>query len=377
LSSYSLVAMKVVQTPLTLCTVILCMIIGAGCSQPDPEQESSTVALVGDQVYIPQDSPLRDAIEVEVVQEAEIAFSVEAPATVEADPSRRAQILPPAPGRIVRLFVRLGERVTEGQPLFELYSPEIAEVQTAYLTSVSQRAQAERTLNRAEVLLARGILPEREVEELRTELEIARSEVEGTRLRLRILGLKEEEFGRPLVVRAPLTGNVLELSGSAGAFITEPDEPLMVIADLRNVWITARVQEKDIRFIQLGMQGEATLSAWPGERFVATVAHVDDVLDEESRSIRVRLSIPNTDRRLKPGMFARVTFQGGSQVRPLVPVHALRQAREGSFVYVETGPHTYVRRNVETGHAEGTFVSVLSGLSAGERIVSRNALLLP
>ena len=328
-------------------------------------------------IYLPEASPIRDRITIGASTKDTLTEVVSAPATVEANPAQRAQIFPPAGGRIVDLYVGMGQEVRRGQRLFTLYSPDIAEVQTEFINSRSALAQSERALNRVKELHRRGIAPERELEEARTEFEIAKAELEGASLKLDIIGLTEEEVGKPLIVRSPINGRIVSLQVAQGEYISEPEEPLMLIADLSNVWITARIQEKDIRFIHRDAEAEATFAAYPGEVYSGNVLFIGDLLDEETRTTKVTVALPNEDYRLKPGMFANVKFKTPAAAMVVVPPRAVLQRRDFNYVYVEKEPHLYERREVRTGSTIDGKLVILSGLEAGERIIVENAVLLP
>lgn len=328
-------------------------------------------------VFLPEGSPIREKILVENVGVETISMTISAPAKVEADPAKRANILPPTGGRVVRLFASMGQNISAGQPLFELYSPEIAEVQTGYLAASSALAQSERHLRRKEELHREGIAPLKEVEEARTEFEIARSEKEGALLKMRILGLPEEDLGKPLMVRSPIRGRLVDLAIAPGEFITEPDKPVMMVADLSDVWVTAGIQEKDIRFISTGTKVTSAFPAYPGLILSGEVLFVGDILDEDTRTTHVRIAFPNHDFKLKPGMFASVTFHTEPGPSIVLPPHAILQRRDYNYVYVEKSPFTFEKRQIISGGMAGDKTVIVSGLNEGERVITHNAILLP
>lgn len=328
-------------------------------------------------IFVPEESPIRDRIEIGVVKLDTLRKQVSAPASVETDPSKKAQIFPPVGGRIVQLFVRMGQEVRRGQQLFEIYSPEIAEVQTEFINARSSLAQAERALRRTKDLHERGISPERELEEARTEYEIAQSELEGVSLKMDIMGMSEEDMGKPLIIRSPISGKLIDLNVAPGEFIAEPDEPLMLIADLSSLWVTANIQEKDIRFIHEDADAIARFAAYPGEVHEGTVLFIGDMLDVETRTTRVTIEFDNPQGKLKPGMFANVIFKTSPQATLVVDPQAVLQRRDFNYVYVEVEPHTYEKRRVTTGDLVDGKLVISSGLAEGERLVVRNAVLLP
>ncbi len=329
------------------------------------------------EIFIPEYSPIRGRIQTSEVSISDIRRQVSAPASVEANPSKRANIFPPAGGRVVQLFVNMGQSVRAGDALFELYAPDLADVQTRFINARSALAQAERELRRREDLHERGIAPLRELEEARTEYEIARSEMQGVSLILNIMGIPEEEIGKPLIVTSPIGGRVVDLAVAPGEFIAEPEEPLMIIADLSSVWVTASIQEKDIRFVHTGADVTARFPAYPGEEYEGTVLFISDILDEETRTTRVRIEFENEDRRLKPGMFANVVFHSDPAPAIILPPRAVLQRRDFNYVYVQVRPYTFEMRQVVTGETVDGMIVITGGLEEGETVITDNAVLLP
>ncbi len=358
---------------LLLVVVILPQFRREAVPEEPPEQYEQRNGMI----YIPETSPIRERLEVASVEVKDIRRQVTAPATVEANPSKRANIYPPAGGRIVQLFVNMGQTVHEGQALFEIYSPELADAQTQYISARSAMAQAEKELNRKKALHERGIAPERELEEARTDYEIAMSEMQGATQILQIMGIEEEKIGEPLIVRSPIAGRLVDLAVAPGEFIAEPEEPLMIVADLSSVWVTASIQEKDIRFVHTGADVRARFPAWPGDVYEGTVLFVSDILDEATRTTRVRIEFENEDMKLKPGMFSTVGFFSDPAAAVVLPPEAILQRRDFNYVYVMVEPHTYKMREVEVGELIDGELIILSGLQKGEEVIVQNAVLLP
>ena len=143
------------------------------------------------------------------------------------------------------------------------------------------------------------------------------------------------------------------------------------------MWVTASVQEKDIRRVQQGDEAVATFIAYPGENFTGHVLFVGDLLDPDTRTIKVRVSFDNSDRRLKPGMFSNVTFKNRAIPEVTVPTSAVVLSGEKNQVYVEKAPWTFEKRVVELGDQLPGRVAIAKGLEAGDRIVTENAVMLP
>ncbi|MDG5799290.1 efflux RND transporter periplasmic adaptor subunit [Marinilabiliaceae bacterium ANBcel2] len=359
--------------------VLLIIIVAVPQFRREFEEEPDTAPYykVEEGIFIPQDSPVRESLEIATVGTQKVSRVISAPASVEANPAQKAGIYPPVGGKIVRLFVNLGEEVQKGQPLFELYSPEIADIQTSFISARSSLAQATSELNRKKELHDRGITPLRELEEAQTAYEIAESEMQGVTMTMDIMGIDKSDLGQPLQVRTPVKGRVVDLSAAPGEFISDPEDPVMIIADLSNVWVTANIQEQDIRFVSRGTKAEATFPAWPGEEYSGEVLFVSDMLDEETRTAKVRVEFDNSDYKLKPGMFANVRFQSPKVHSFVLPSKAVLQRRDFNYVYVETAPYTFEQRRVKVGDMVDDKLVILDGLNYDEKVIVDNAVLLP
>jgi membrane fusion protein, heavy metal efflux system len=353
----------------------LLLLLGCGKAKQDgaaPEMYERQ----GNKVVVPQGSPLRDRIKIEPATEQLIQSLLLAPASVESDPARLARISPPLSGRVEKLLVHLGDRVEKGQPLLILNAPDLAQAQADFVKAQSALAQSQKTYARQKDLNEHGIGAQRELEQAETDRTVAQSELGRTRKRLEQLGISPDAPPGPLVVRSPITGRVVDLAVTGGEFKNDPNAVLMTVADLSTVWLTASVQEKDVRRVKVGDEATAVFSAYPDEHFVGKVFRVADLLDLDTRSVKVRVAMDNPDGRFKPGMFATVRFAGTSVPRVVVPTTALVQRGDESFTYVEVGDWVFEPRRVSTGAQQGGVTVITEGLDAGTKVVTSEALVL-
>lgn len=351
-----------------------------GCKKDAAATDSTPPPMVerhGDDLFLPEGSPLRARIKVDAVTTEEVQRQLTAPATVEAVPTRMAKIAPPLAGRITKLFVHFGDAVKPGTPLFSLDSTDLVSAQSDYLKAKSALAQAELSLARQKDLTEHGIGAQRELEQATTDRDTAKDELERTQTRLSLLHVGPGNVGGLLTVTSPIAGRVIDLSTAPGQYQNDPATVLMIVADLSSVWVTASVQEKDIRRVQQGDDATATFTAYPGEAFTGHVLFVGDLLDPDTRTIKVRVEFDNSDRRLKPGMFASVTFKNKAIPEVVVPTTAVVLSGEKSQVYVEKAPWTFEKRPVELGDQLNGRVVIARGLDVGNRIIEENAVMMP
>jgi cobalt-zinc-cadmium efflux system membrane fusion protein len=330
----------------------------------------------GDRVVVPAGSPLRSRIKVEPATEQLFQSQLIAPASVEGDPSRLAKITPPLAGRVEKLLVHLGDRVEKGEPLLVLNAPELVTAQADFVRAKSALAQSQRTYARQKDLFDHGIGAQRELEQAETDRTVAQSELGRTRKRLEQLGMAVDAPVGPLVVRSPISGRVVDLAVSGGEYKNDPNAVLMTVADLSTVWLTANVQEKDVRRVKVGDQATAVFSAYPDQSFSGTVFSVADLLDLDTRTLKTRVAFENPDGRFKPGMFATVRFAGSSVPRVVVPSTALVLRGDDSYAFVEVEPWVFEQTPVVTGEQQGGLTVITRGLDAGTPVVTREAVVL-
>ena len=346
-----------------------------GCGHA-PESEATPPAAVvrkGASIAVPAGSPLRQSLQVASAAEQNVTRAIPVPAVVEADPARLVRLVPPVAGRIEQLLKHLGDTVKAGDALFTMDSADVAAAHSDAGKAQAGLTLARRNLERQKELRAADISAHKDLEQAESDYAQALSESERSKARLAQLGGGN---GRLLTLRSPLSGHVIELNGGQGGFWNDTNAPVMVVADLSTVWLTASVQEKDLAAVFAGQGADIELNAYPGQHIAGKVGYVGEVLDADTRTVKVRVAVDNKDGRLKPGMFAQVTFSAAPHQGVVVPASALVQSGTRTQVYVETAAWTFEARTVATGVHSGELVEIVSGLKAGTRIVAREGVLL-
>ncbi|WP_161946164.1 efflux RND transporter periplasmic adaptor subunit [Desulfonatronum thiosulfatophilum] len=289
---------------------------------------------------------------------------------VQADETRLAYITAWAPGRIDELSINFtGVAVQRGESTATLYSPELITAQAELIQAVNAaRLQSERGMQQTRVLAER------------TE--------QAAREKLRRLGMSSRqieqiiEHGIPqehMVLHAPVSGIVTEMNARQGMYV-DTGTRLFTIADLSVVWVVLQAFESDLPWIQVGQQVDFMVEALPGETFQGEVVFIDPVVEPRTRTVGVRLNVPNPDQRLKPEMYVTAVqrFQPDEvqEEAPLViPVSAplLTGRRAVVYVALPERPGVYMGREVVLGSRAGNHFIVLRGLEEGELVVARGA----
>lgn len=331
----------------------------------------------GARVVVAQDSPLSDSLLMDEVAQEAVVRQIGAPGVVEAMAERLVKITPPLGGRIVRLHRQLGDEVREGEALVTMDSPELGQAYSEHVKAQAALKQARQAFKRQQALRAEDIAAQKDIEAAQLELSAADSDARAAADHLAQLGVSTRDASRrEYVMRAPLTGRVVQMEGFQGGYWNDNTASIMTVADLSMVWLSASVAEKDLAQMAVGQAVRITLNAYGGREFEGQVTYIGDLLDPDTRTVPVRVAIDNQEGLFKPGMFARVSFSGPAQQALLVPVTALVQSGLYTRVYVEQAPLHYESRIVEVGGRMGDRVEVLSGLAAGERIVVKGGVLL-
>ena len=349
-------------------------------------------------VAVPPDSPQFKQLRVEAVRARNMtADEVVAPGRISVNPNRVSRVLPPVQGRVLEVMVKLGNFVDQGQPLLSLDSPDAdAAIATAFQGEATERQtkfalqKADLDLRRAKELFAFQGIAEKDLLQAQNDqatatsnYEIARAVREQARRKLELLGLRPGAFHQPTIVRAPISGKVLEVNVTRGEFrgavASHSDTttaPLMTIADLSTVWMVSDVPEPYIRFIHIGEPVEITLVAFPGEVIRGHVAQIADMLDPQMRTLRVHVELPNPGGRFRPEMFGSIRHAGAVRSLPVVPLTAVIQEYGVAVVFVELTPGRFERRDITIGPRSGDVVAALTGLKVNERVVVAGAMLL-
>jgi len=292
--------------------------------------------------------------------------------------------------------VKLGDAVTEGQPLVTMNSPDADAAISTYFQAEATLRQAKVTLAKTETDLKRAqsllqfqgisekdaLAAENDVATARAALETAGAAHAQAGRKLALLGLQPTAANQTVVVRAPIAGVITDLSVTPGeyraavSFMTDVANPLMSIADLSTVWVSADVPEPSMRLIRVGQSVEIAFVGYPGERFTGHVARIGSALDNQTRTLKVYVDLPNPARRFVPEMFGVVRLSGPPKRRPVVPAAAIIQEYGRSEVFVERGPGQFERRVVTTGVRVGDIVAITSGVDANQRVIVDGAILL-
>jgi cobalt-zinc-cadmium efflux system membrane fusion protein len=373
------------------CAATLC---AAGCGgRPTPQAAAAPPAgsVTDDTVVLSSESPMLKQLHRERAAVRDLPTDeIVAPGKIEVNPNRVSKVVLPVTGRVVTVLVKTGDAVKKDQPLLTIQSPDADSAMSAFLSARAAEGQADVALGKAQAdadraadLFEHNAVAKKDVQAADSALAQAKAAVEQARAsreqsarRLAVLGLSSNGFDQQVVVRAPLSGKVLELSVVPGEFRNDTTAPVMTIADLSTVWVGSQVPESYIRFVQLGERVEISLVAFPGQMFEGRVSRIADTVDPATRTVKVQAELDNTRGLLRPEMFGSIHHIESTKPTTVIPAGAVIQSGDRSTVFVETTPGRFVQRKVTVGPRAGELVRVVSGVSPGDVVVTDGAMLL-
>lgn len=352
--------------------VVLLGALAAGCdreSTPAANAKPAAPAKSGVALQPPQ----RQFLTIEAVGVSQAADALALPGRVTFRPQAQSAVGATAPGRVTALLVRAGEVVKAGAPLLTIDSADAAAARATLDQAATRVASAENLYRRNTEMVERGVGLEIERQEAESRLKEARAEHERARQAVALVGTGQ---GSRVTVRAPSNGVVMTIRVALGATVAPGGEALLELGDPSRLQVVAQVPETDLRHVAVGSEAAVEFPAL-NLRGAARVDSVSPRIDPESRRTPVYLELTGRIEGLRAGMMAQVTLRTAGDEGITLPVSAvlIKDGRR-RVVYVERPDGTFEMREVQTGRNRDGRVVILKGLTPGERVVVRGALLL-
>jgi cobalt-zinc-cadmium efflux system membrane fusion protein len=316
--------------------------------------------------------------------------TIEATGRLGYDERRMAIATARIGGRVSKVVADYGARVSAGDVLAWIDSPELGAAQADYRQALAKSRVHEAEYERAKLLLAGEAISRGELLRREGEWQTARAELESAVQTLHLLGLSSRhvenlsaETARPSTVypvRAPIAGKVTERTASTGQVVA-PDTQLFVVAELAELWLMLQLFEKDLPAVAVGSAVSLECESHPEHRFDGRIDFVADVVDPHTRTVTARAVIDNTEGKLKPGMFvyAEIAATGGTDAGTealAVPISALARIDERDYLFVSEDEGVFERREVRLGRRWSEWAEVLGGVEEGEKVVVAGAFAL-
>jgi RND family efflux transporter MFP subunit len=299
-------------------------------------------------------------IRTEPVTRGPLAQGVRAVGLVRPDETRQAEINIKVDGWIRDLFADYtGKAIHSGEPLFTLYSPALLTTESEYLLARRGHSRAEH----AEVGSVRQY-SERLLKAAQDRLllwDLTADDIRAIENRGEATGI--------VTFRSPIDGVIVEKTAIKGMRVMA-GQTLFRLADLSTVWVEADVFERDVASVRVGQAATVRLDAYPGESFSGRTTYLYPIVEEATRTARVRVQLPNRNGRLKPGMYATVDLQGSSDSGLSIPANALLDSGTQQIVFVPEGNGYFTPRRVKAGRRVGDRIEVADGLEEGEMVAA-------
>jgi cobalt-zinc-cadmium efflux system membrane fusion protein len=355
---------------------------GAPSSSPTPAPENAPLPDVV--VPLSAEAVERAGIVVTPVASGTSAGGIRLPGVVEPNAYREVAVTPLVAGRITRVSAELGASVRRGQTLAQIYSPELAEAQTKYVSAKAMLEAHDRELQRTQKLVEIGAASRQEMERIHAEHAAQTAAVESARSQLELLGVPASaidalgsgsKVNATTSVPAPIDGVITERAANVGLNVDQAT-PLFTVVDLSTVWIIADVYEKDFSRVRMDNDAIVTTGAYPGLSLRGRISYIDPQVNPETRTAKVRVEVPNPRGELRLGMYADVVVTGapGGSV-PVVPRSAVQNVGDRTVVYLANPkePGQFTEREVRLGDASGEQVEVTAGVQPGDAVVTEGS----
>jgi membrane fusion protein, heavy metal efflux system len=351
------------------------MAAGCGSSGDATGQAKPAPANAPNTEYVASDAK---GIQTMTVRTSAIPEYLELAAHIEPDPTRVVHVFAPAGGRIVELRVRPWDKVEQGQTLAMLESSDLARAVAEYHKALVDNQVKQKEMARSQDLLDHHAISEREFQQAQGDAEQAQAEVEAAREQIQVFGMDPDHASTQLMVKAPRSGVVLDVGAAPGEFsqALSAATPMCTVADISTVWAIGDIYEKDLSAAKSGEAAQVTLNAYLGQQWEGRVSVVSDAVDPTTRTLHVRVILPNAQLRIKPAMFGTIRILRSSTQGILVPTSAVIREGNDAYIFVGKGNGRFERRPVKLGRTFDGSLEIVSGVSAGDTIVSEGALLL-
>lgn len=367
-----------------LLPLLVCLVFVAACAS-DREPQASTPAEEGehsDRVSLSVEAYEVSGISVAPVSSRSLTPIVRVTGTLSYDERRMAVATARVGGRITHVVADYGQRVSKGDALAWVDSPELGAAQAAYRRAWTMARLRQAEYERAQLLLHGEAISRGELLRREADWRAAQAELQTAEQQLHILGHSQSEVEalsgsdsdarHVYPVRAPIDGRVTERRTVPGRVVTA-DESLFTVAELDSLWLFLQVFEKDLRAVTEGAIVTLTCESHPEERFRGAIDFVGQVLDPHSRTISARAVIDNPEGELKPGMFVYAGIEGraddpSAAASLALPAKAVASIEGRDVVFVRTAEREFEPRTVVLGRSGGEWVEIRSGLTEGESV---------
>jgi cobalt-zinc-cadmium efflux system membrane fusion protein len=330
---------------------------------------------------IPEDQ--MSHVQVVTIQPTRLTRTLRLTGAVAYNAFKTTPVITQVGGPVSRILVVPGQKVTVGQPMLDVSSPDYSQLLDAYLKAADSSRLAEKNYAREKDLYQHHAVAQRDLEQAESDRNQAQADLNAAEQGMKILGIRNpSELAKSstsalIPVLAPISGEVVERLVSPGQVVQAGQTQAFTISDLSTVWVLANVYQADLALVRSGDDVAVQTDAYPGT-FHGRISYVSPALDPNTRTLQARIVVDNPGEKLKKDMYCTVTVTAGSISNAIaVPDSSiLRDDNNQPFVYVAIAANQFGRRDVEIGQSENEKTQILKGISVGERVVGDGSLFL-
>ena len=363
--------------PLLLAAGLSALAALSACQdKTEPAAAAPLPIIENNQLRYPAEHPQLKLLVTAAAQAAE-NFEVELPARLAWNEEKTQRVYPAFAGRVNRIVADLGQRVSAGQMLAELASPEFGAAQADTSRAQADAQLAQQAVQRQRELFAAGVVARKDLEQAEADAARTQAEVARAQARTRLYG-SSAGVNQMLGLRADMAGIVVERNLNPGQEL-RPDNvatPLFVVTDPASLWVQIDAQEADLRDLRPGAKVQLMVPVVSEQPFEATVRAVTDQIDPGTRTIKIRATVANPNRLLKSEMLAKVRYARAVGKSVEVPAASVFLRDKDHYVFVQTAPGVFAPRDVKVAYEGAQKVLIGEGLQPGEEVVVQNGLLL-
>ena len=330
---------------------------------------------------IPQDQ--MSHVQVVIVEPQKLTRTLRLTGSVAYNAFKTTPVITQVGGPVSRILVVPGEKVKQGQPMLQVTSPDYSQLLDTYLKAREAFRVADKNYARAQDLYQHNAISERDLLQAESDRNQAQADLNASEQAMKILGIKNPDdlakapSSAEIPVIAPIGGEVVERLVSPGQVMQAGQTQAFTISDMSTVWALANVYQNDLSSVRVGDDVVVQTDAYP-QMFHGRISYISAALDSNTRTLQARIVVDNPGEKLKKDMYCTVTVTAGAISNAIaVPDSAvLRDDENQPFVYVAAGANQFARRQVTIGQSQNGRTHILSGISAGDRVVGDGSLFL-
>jgi membrane fusion protein, heavy metal efflux system len=333
-----------------------------------PAAVKSEAATPLDPMLIKADATLMSRIKVAAIEERNVTETLRVAGQLQTNLYKTMRIGAPIAGRLTQINAQFSQEVQAGQVLAEISSPELAQAQLSFLKAHSQQKLTTAAVERAQLLLSADVIGSAELQRRQAEQQIAGAEKRAVSDQLKALGISSAKISQlettgqiqsSASITASGKGTVIDVKVTQGQVIN-PSDILFVISDLSELWAQAELPEQDSQFVKKGQRVQVEIPALGQAAIVGTVAYVADVVNPETRTVRIGVSLPNGDRKLKPSMLMTMLIEGKAVTQKAVPQAAVVRENDADHVFIKQTDGSFKLTRIELGPETNGLRPILS-----------------